>query len=141
MDRTEFYNWFVENVRPRWPRWQVSRVMLEDWYSAFAGFEPGELTAAAARHKIYDDPYRPSTKRLLEIIKSRRPVSPPPRPEQSCENLMPIAEIEANLPGLYSKDERIELITNMAKFRPAKAKHLDSRAYQWALEAGAISDD
>lgn len=135
MNKREFANWFNEQVKSRWPRWKVTPVLLSDFYEVFGGYDEKVLTGALRRHRIHDDPSRPSSKRLLEIVRSLN--RPKPKPEPLPDNLMPVDEIEKNIPKLYSKEERIKLMATFSGFRP-DARELDPQAWDWAVRRGLI---
>ena len=138
MKKDEFYEWFVEQVKGRWPTWQVGSCDLEDWYFAFGGVDKGLLNKALRRHSIYDDPSRPSTKRLLELI---RPLQPKPRPKKEPPpgKYITFRQFQENIPNM-PKEKRIRIMASYARFKP-DAKRFDPEAWQWAVERGLIDEN
>jgi hypothetical protein len=131
MNRTEFYNWFNEQVSTRWPKWETNGCILADWFSAFGGYPQDILTKSIQKHKIYDDPPAPSTKRLLDIVKKMQPRSPAaPYEFDKPADAITFSRFREKVLTSYTKEQRIRLMRSLIKFYP-KAKDFDSEAYEW----------
>jgi hypothetical protein len=139
MSKNEFYRWFVEQVKERWPRWAVGSHELEDWYSAFGRYEAAMLSEAVRRHRINDDPSRPSTKRLLAIVRELLPrtVKPSAKPQPEVQTFH-VAWIRENMANLYSWDKRLKLMKIAAKVSARDPRWQDPKAYDWLDDRGLL---
>jgi len=137
MSKTDFLKWFNESVKGRWPKWEVSECVLGDWFSVFGGYDVAVLTEAVRRHRIYDDPAIPSTKRLLEIVRRLQPPKPVQPTTEKPKELLTVAKYWEKVRTTYSKEERIDAILRIAKWHP-HARDKDPQAYDWAVEQGLI---
>jgi hypothetical protein len=136
MEKTQFTKWFDEQVGGRWPKWQTSTLVISDWFSAFGGFDGTILNEAVRRHRVYDDPSSPSTRRLLEIIAQIRPRKRPVEKEPLGE-VLTAEQFWQKVRTTFSKEQRIELMVSLAKFHP-KPWEKDEQAYRWAVDEGLV---
>ena len=137
MSKTDFLKWFNESVKGRWPKWEVSECVLGDWFSVFGGHDVAVLTEAVRRHRIYDDPAIPSTKRLLEIAKRLQPPKAVRPSAETPTEVLTVAQYWEKVRTTFSKDERIRRMVSLARFHP-RAREKDPQAYDWAVEQGLI---
>ena len=140
MTKHEFAIWFGEQVQPRWPSWQVNACLLGDWYAALGCYDGATLVEAVRRHKIRDDPSRPSisTVRSLarEIVGSsmrRAPRTEPP-PE-----IVTSGQFWQRVRTSFPRERRIALMVQQTKFDP-RARDKDPQAYDWLMQESAIAD-
>jgi hypothetical protein len=139
MNKNEFFIWFGQQVKTRWPTWQVSDLTLADWFTAFGRFDQGLLTQAVQHHKIYDDSLCPKTKKLFEIIRKLRPPAAKRSaerqkvPPDKNEKLYTFNEYWQMIRTTWSKEKRIENMLGWLKVYP-KAKEKDPEAYDWIVK-------
>jgi hypothetical protein len=134
MSKAEFIEWFDSQVRPRWPKWHVDKITLEDWFAGFARFDAKLLTAAIRRHKINDDPPTPGTARLLEIIRAITPLLPRPKPAEQTDG-MTFTQFWHKTRTEGTKEQRMaEIRRHWRLIPPSRLAELDGEAYQWVLE-------
>ena len=136
MNKAEFYQWFVECVQSRWPSFEVSEVVLEDGFLAFGKHPQQRLTEAVRRHKISDYPAVPNTRKLLEILAKLRPANFY-KPAAAPDGCMTGGQFWETVRTSFSKEKRIELILQAAKFHPHPQQY-DREAYGWAVEQKLI---
>jgi hypothetical protein len=139
MGKNEFYQWFVEQVKERWPRWAVGPHELDDWYSVFGRYEAAILSEAVRRHRVFDDPSRPSTKRLLAIVRELLPRTAVPKAKpEPADMKFHVAWIRQNMAKLYAWEKRLKLMKIAVKIRASDPRRHDPQAYDWLLEKGLI---
>jgi hypothetical protein len=136
MSKAEFLKWFNENVKGRWPKWEVNDCILADWFSVFAGYDAAVLTEAVRRHCVYDDPAAPSTKRLLEIVRRLQPPEPVRPTTEIPKEPLTEPQYWQKVRTTYSKEARINAIRRM--WWHPRARDKDPQAYDWAVEQGLI---
>lgn len=138
MNKREFMTWFAEQVQTRWPTWQINGCILGDWFTAFGRYDAAVLTEAVRRHKIYDDPARPRTNRLLSLIREITTASVrKPSPTGCSANVVTWAQFWQIVRTSFSKSQRIRLMMSLAKFHPY-ARDKDPEAYDWAMAKGLL---
>ena len=134
MNKKQFVEWFDDEVQQRWPRAHFTRKTLGDWFSAFGHIKAARLTEAVRRHKVFDDPSMPSTKRIIEILKAYNAPQPAghEEPEQEVGEPVTYEEFWRIVRTEYTKAERIHLMKQLVKFDPCAAER-DPQAYRWVM--------
>jgi hypothetical protein len=134
MKKRDFGIWFNEQVKPRWPNWEVNRCLLDDWYTALGGHNAATLLEAVRRHKIRDDPSRPRISRVLALAREitassmrRAPRAEPARDVVTAEQFW------RQVRTTFSRKQRIELMAQQSKFDP-HARDKDPQAYDWLMQ-------
>jgi hypothetical protein len=140
MTRREFVTWFNEQVQPRWPRWEVNRCLLSDWYDALGRYDAATLTKAVRRHRIRDDLARPKISRILsiagELSRAAAPPSPPCEPPPDVVTAEQFWEIVRTT---FPRHKRLHLMRALVKFhRDPRSK--DPQAYDWLMQERASAD-
>jgi hypothetical protein len=138
MDKTEFFQWFSQQVQPRWSKWPVNDVVLSDWHAALARFDPAGLTEAVREHLIRDDPSHPSLRRILELV-THRPAGirrDPTEPGPPAD-LYSLRELSENIPEFFDPAQREHLMLTLARFhRDPRSK--DPETYDRLAAAGRL---
>ena len=69
MDRTKAEAVFTEEILGRWPDFELSRVIYDDWMNLFTKFEPESIKRAAAQYVLnYDSYKKPALNKFKEIL-------------------------------------------------------------------------
>lgn len=75
-----FWQWFKQEVKPRWSRSEFSGVEMGDWYWRLGEFDIETITQAVRRHKACEDYKTPSLKKVYAYAKAigadKRPRQP-----------------------------------------------------------------
>jgi len=141
MDRIEFYGWLEKQVLQRWPKWQVNKVILWDWFYALGRYDERLLNAAVHKHKIADDTNEPKIRRIIELVKGLLPArmreSPAVPPEQRCSSFKQFLQKTRTQ---YTKEKRIKNVAIIARYNRQEAAAGDPEAYKWAVDEGLTGD-
>jgi hypothetical protein len=137
MTRHEFADWFAGQVQPRWPSWQVNGVVLNDWYVALGRYDAATLTQAVRRHKIDDDPVRPSIRLVRAQVRriAADAMTRPPKTEPPAD-MVTADEFWRQARTTFAWEQRIDLMENLAKLGP-QFRDRDPQADDWLMQQNA----
>jgi hypothetical protein len=134
MTKREFARWFAEQVQPRWPSWQVNRCLLGDWHVALGGYDKSTLTEAVRRHKIRDDPFRPSISKVRSLAREIMDASMRRAPRaEPAHDVVTAGQFWQRVRTTFSRSQRIALMAQQSKFDP-HAREKDPQAYDWLMQ-------
>ncbi len=68
MSKEAFREWFQIEVGQRWPKCWFSWTEMGDWHWRLGDFDAARLTEAVRRHKVQDEPSRPSLKAVYRCV-------------------------------------------------------------------------
>lgn len=73
MTQMEFETFVADELQGRWPKWQTTRALLEDWYSVLRYYTVEQCTQAVQEHRLSDaaiafEPKIQDVRRLLRKV-------------------------------------------------------------------------
>jgi hypothetical protein len=67
---TKFNEWYQSNIMERWPKHELGRNAMLDWYRQLNSFDELVLTDAVRKHYLDDEPRTPSLKKIYSYAKA-----------------------------------------------------------------------
>lgn len=140
MTKSEFMDWFAEQVQLRWSKWEVNARILNDWFVALARYDRAVLTDAVQQHAIQDDPARPRLNRVVTLARERRVRRRERDRATAClDHVVTAGQFWQTVRESFSRQQRMDLMAQLVKFCP-NARDKDPQAYDWLLGADETND-
>ena len=140
MDKKEFAEWFDGTVRSRWPKSSFSAVDIWDWYYRFGSYGADVLTEAVRKHRVEDEPSRPSMRRMYRyLIKMRKAGKAMCLAEKYAKEDV---EVAADWQKWEAKPlgERMAYIERMGQPFAKVIKYRAPASFALAVQAGIVED-